>query len=322
LPSWGEILNELEETAAERGGNPDFDGVRRKYLARLHAHTGRDTILYSSDWLNVTHPVVSIRLADMQGLMEVSRDLSGPELDIILHSPGGSAEATASIVRYLRRKFTDMRVFVPLAAMSAATMWALAGDEIVLGKHSQLGPIDPQLVTPQGQSPARGIIQQFERAKRECTADPSAVAAWFPILQQYAPALLEQCDKAERLAERLVKEWLATFMFGGENDAAERASKVAAFFANYELHQSHSLGITREDARNEGVIIQDLEEDQELQDLVLSVHHATLHTFQGAAAKIVENHLGRAFVEMQQVVQVQIPPGPQPPGSQPPTPAG
>ncbi len=214
--------------------------------------------------------------------MEVCRGLRGPELDVILHGPGGSAEATASIVRYLRRKFTDIRVFVPMAAMSAATMWSLAGNEIHMGKHSQLGPIDPQLVTQQGQIPARAIIEQFERAKREVGSDPSLLAPWLPILQQYGPALLEQCEKAEQLARRLVREWLEKYMFAGKRYASSRAEKVAAYFANYTLHQSHSLGIDRDQARAEGVVIRDLERDQTLQDLVLSVHHATMHTFGGA----------------------------------------
>lgn len=75
-------------------------------------------------------------------MMEVCKDLDGPNLDVLLHSPGGSPEAAASIVRYLRTKFSNVRVFVPLAAMSA-----LPANVIVMGKHSQLGPIDPQMVT-------------------------------------------------------------------------------------------------------------------------------------------------------------------------------
>jgi hypothetical protein len=319
VPTGGEILTEVQESAAERGGNPDLDGIRRKYLTQLHDYTNRDLILYSTDWLNSSHPVVSIRLVDMQGMMEVTRDLRGPELDLILHSPGGSAEATASIVRYLRRKFKDIRVFVPLGAMSAATMWSLAANEIVMGKHSQLGPIDPQLITAQGQAPARAVIEQFERAKKECGEDPSAIGAWFPILQQYAPALLEQCEKAEVLARSLVGKWLEDYMFGGKKDAAKKAHRLADYFANYELHESHSLGITREDARRRGAVVLDLEKDQNLQDLVLSVHHATLITFQGIAAKIVENHMGRAFVELQQAVQVPLP-GVAPPPPQTPSP--
>lgn len=296
MPSWGEVLKELEGSRPSHGGNPDFDGVRRKYLKALHDLTGRDVILYSTNWLGGPMPGSAITLEDMQGMMEVCRGLKGPALDVILHSPGGSAEATASIVRYLRRKFTDVRVFVPLAAMSAATMWALSANEIMMGKHSQLGPIDPQLVTAQGQTPARAIIEQFDKAKKECAANPAVLGAWLPILQQYGPALLEQCEKAEQLAKRLVQQWLAQYMFNGHADAAVKAKRVADFFADYTNHQSHSLGIDRDEARSNGVNVVDLESNQALQDAVLSIHHATIHTFSGSPVKIIENHLGRAFV--------------------------
>ena len=181
-------------------------------------------------------------------MMEVCKDLPGPYLDLILHSPGGSPEAAASIVRYLRKKFSDIRVFVPLAAMSAATMWALAANRIVMGKHSQLGPIDPQLVSGAWQAPARAILRQFAQAKEECR-DPALLGAWIPILQQYGPALIEQCEAAETLAKRLVREWLEQYMFQQYTDCGERAERAANYFADYETHQSHALGIDREDAR-------------------------------------------------------------------------
>jgi ClpP class serine protease len=156
MPTWGEILGELKQTPPNGAGGTDFDGVRRKYLTQLHALTGRDTIIYYTNWMGAgAKRNVSVVLEDMQGMMEVCKDLPGPALDLVIHSPGGSPEATASIVRYLRTKYTEIRAFIPLAAMSAATMWALACDEIVMGKHSQLGPIDPQLVTSAGQFPAR-----------------------------------------------------------------------------------------------------------------------------------------------------------------------
>jgi len=322
MPSWGEVLAELQLSAQGRGGNPDVDGVRRKYLSQMHALTGRDTILYATRWLDGSFPGTSITLEDMQGMMEVCRNLTGPSLDLILHSPGGSAEATNSIVRYLRHKFTDIRVFVPLAAMSAATMWALAGNSIVMGKHSQLGPIDPQLSTGQWQHPARALINQFEIIKQECSQDPSVLGAWLPILQQYGPAVLYECGVAEKLARRLVQEWLAAYMFANLPDAErdKQAERVATYFADYEEHQSHGLGIDRDQAKTQGVVIVDLEQDQALQDAVLSVYHAAIHTMtMGGALKIVENQLGRAFVKsgmatitipMQQMPgQVSFPPG-------------
>jgi hypothetical protein len=96
-------------------------------------------------------------------------------------------------------------------------------------------------------------------------------------------------------------------MFLHYNDRDERAERTANYFADYETHQSHSLGIDRQQARDHGVIIDDLESDQNLQDAVLTVHHATMHTLQGPAVKIVENHLGRAFVKMTQQMVVQMP---------------
>jgi membrane-bound ClpP family serine protease len=307
MPSWGEILAELQQPENRLPtGLPDWDKVRRRYLGALAALTGRPVIIYYTDWFGKGGPATSITLEDMQGMMEVCKDVDGPAVDVLLHSPGGSPEATASIVRYLRTKFTDMRVFVPLAAMSAATMWALAANEIVMGKHSQLGPIDPQMVSPAWTAPARAILLQFEQAKKECK-DPSLLAAWLPILQQYGPALIQQCEAAEALAVRLVREWLEEYMFGGDADAAKKAERVASYFANYEEHRSHSLGISRDQARSRGLRITNLERNLALQDAVLSVHHATMHTLQGPAVKIVENHLGRTFAKVAQQMVVQTP---------------
>lgn len=326
MPSWGEILAELQDTVPPQGGMPDFDAVRRKYIHALADLTGRPVIVYASDFLSGSSPpqATAIDLEDMQGMMEVVRDLKGPDLDLVLHSPGGSPEGAAAIVSYLRKKYSNIRVFVPLAAMSAATMWALACNRIVMGKHSQLGPIDPQMVLPTGQFPARGIIEQFETAKDEVAKNPALLGAWAPILQQLGPSLLDQCEKAEQLAQRLVKTWLAQYMFGGQPDAEEKAAHIAEFFASYTKHQSHALGIDRDAARAEGVVIDDLEDDAALQDAVLSVHHATMHTFQGAAAKIIENNLDRTYVKMGAIMPmiqpVATPPAPPPPVPLPPQP--
>jgi len=62
-----------------------------------------------------------------------------PSSTFFLHSPGGSIEAAEAIVTYLRSKFAHIRAIVPHSAMSAATMIAMACDEIVMGKHSFLG---------------------------------------------------------------------------------------------------------------------------------------------------------------------------------------
>lgn len=100
MPSWGEILLEVQASQAPNGV-VDTDGIRRKYLRQLNALTGRSVVLYATDFLGKGGAHTQINLLDMQGLMEVFKDLPGPNLDLILHSPGGQAEATDRFVRYM-----------------------------------------------------------------------------------------------------------------------------------------------------------------------------------------------------------------------------
>ena len=102
MPTWGEILKEIQ-AYLEQEKKPPFDYIRRKYLLALQQHTNRNTILYATSWTqpkNIPTPshLVSITDEDIQGFMEVVSGLRSKELDIIIHSPGGSAEATEALV--------------------------------------------------------------------------------------------------------------------------------------------------------------------------------------------------------------------------------
>ena len=296
---------------------PDYDTTRRKYVARISELTGRNTFLYASAYLGPqsaqSNPEdMSINLSDVQGFMEVIAGTSGGELDLILHSPGGYAEAAESIMNYLRTRFSHIRAVVPHAAMSAATMMALGADEIVMGKHSQLGPIDPQITiaTPEGPrgAPAKAILDQFELAKREVT-DPAALTAWLPILRGYGPGLLAHCEDARELSESIVANWLEKHMFAESDDAHDRARAAAKWFADYTKFGSHSRSITAQqiEAAGLGIKVTALEEDQAYQDAILSAYHATTITFRGTpAVKLVENHNGKTYALISQTQRLQV----------------
>ena len=307
MPIWSEILAELSSTQ-QQGLPPDFDGVRRKYLLQLHEHVNRNVILYASGWLQREAPpaLVSIGDEDIQAFMEVIQGLSGEELDLILHSPGGSPEAAEAIVSYLRSRFSHIRVIVPQLAMSAATMIACAADEVALGKHSFLGPTDPQILlpTPLGVRlvPAQAILDQFDRAQREC-ADPAKLSAWLPMLSQFGPDLLVQCENALDMSKELVRAWLETYMFKERDDSSDKAKLVSDWLADHKNFKSHGRHLSRTEIEQNQLTVNRLEKDEKFQDLSLSVFHATTHTFTGTTAvKIVESHTGRAFIK-QHVVQ-------------------
>ena len=311
MPIWSEILAELMQS---RRGNapPDFDRIRRKYLAQINEYTGRDIVLYASAWLqkeNQPADAVSIDDGDIQALMEVTHGAQSAELDLILHSPGGSPEAAEGIVSYLRSRFSHIRVIVPNFAMSAATMISCAADEIVLGKHSFLGPTDPQILVPTSLGtrwiPAQAVLDQFDKAQRECT-DPSKLAAWVPMLSQYGPDLLVRCQSALDMTRELVTTWLENYMLKEKPDAHIKAKDISTWLGAHENFKSHSRHIPREDLVAHGLSIERLEDDEKLQDLSLSVFHATTHTFSGTpTVKIVENHTGRAFIRHETIQPTQ-----------------
>jgi ClpP class serine protease len=67
-------------------------------------------------------------------------------LTLILDAPGGDGLAAERIIRACR-SYTkkDFEAIVPARAKSAATMVCLGADRILMGKTSELGPIDPQV---------------------------------------------------------------------------------------------------------------------------------------------------------------------------------
>lgn len=311
MPTWGEILKEIIEER-KKNGNKCLDIIRRKYLKILYELTGRNTIVYAGHWTDPpASPNSSINIGDIQGLMETVKDLKGDELDFILHSPGGSAEAAEAILLYLRKKFSDIRIIIPFAAMSAATMLSCGSNKIVMGKHSYIGPIDPQmiLITPLGTQmiPTQAILDQFYLAKSECQI-PQTSIPWMPILPQYGPALIMQCKNAQDLSKDLVENWLGKYMFSKNIDGKEKATKIAEFLGNHTNFKSHSRYIEREMARKAGLIIEDLENDPDFQDAVLSVFHSYMHTFSisNGVNKIIENHLGKALVRKSQEIQIPL----------------
>ena len=114
MPTWGQILNEIN-TKIQHGDQRAFDNVRQFYINQLAHFTQRNVIVYASRWTSGDAPpnLVSIIDEDLQGFMEAIHGLKGDKLDLLLHTGGGSAEATDAIVSYLRQKFNDI-LYIPV----------------------------------------------------------------------------------------------------------------------------------------------------------------------------------------------------------------
>lgn len=296
MPNWNQVLNEIKAAGST------YDIIRRKYLKRLSQITGRNTIVYYSGWLQKGHlqrlGLVGFEIndSDKNGFMTTTHQLvKSKGLDLILHTPGGDVAATESLVDYLRELFeTDIRAIVPQIAMSAGTLIACACKEILMGKHSSLGPIDPQI----GGISAHAIMEEFNRAAKEIKKDPSRIPLWQPIISKYNPTLIGECEKAEKWSKEMATEWLSTGMFADDPDKTTKVKQITSELGSHKVTKTHSRHISLKRAQEISLKVKALEDDKRLQDAVLTVHHACIHTLaETAAYKIIENHKGTALIQ-------------------------
>ncbi|RME80562.1 MAG: S49 family peptidase [Zetaproteobacteria bacterium] len=283
------------------GVGSGYDRVREKYLKALSEHTGRNVIAYYSGWTEVGDNLQQVAPSmllindwDKHAFMAAIKGLDRARgLDLILHTPGGDIAATESLVDYLHDVFNrDVRAIVPQIAMSAGTMIACACKEIVLGRHSNLGPIDPQI----NGVPAQAVLDEFEEAIEQAKRNPESIPFWQAIIGKYHPTFLGECRRAIRWSRSIVRKWLRECMFAGDPDAQHKADKVVNALGDHSKTKTHSRHLSRHALPAE-LKVTPLESDDTFQDLVLSAHHAfLLSCAHKNILKIVENHQGRRKV--------------------------
>lgn len=312
MGNWNDIHNEFIEGEVKKQKESTSDSIRRKYLKALSELTGRNTIAYYSGWLQRPGQefsyITQITDEDKQGFMSCFMGCKWDRgLDLVLHLPGGSVAATETIIDYIRAKFGhNIRAIVPQISMSGGTMLACAGREIVMGTHSNLGPIDPQF----GSMPAIAILEEFDRAMQDVQADPNRALLWQAIIGQYPPTLLSQAKQAIEWSREIGKKALKEGMFKNAADPDAKANEIIEFLLSQNVHRAHGRHIHRKDLQDKGLHILELESDPALQDAVLSVHHAYVHTLMNTnAIKIIENHDGVAVIK---TVAIRIAPAPTP----------
>ncbi len=286
MPGWNEIVTRVET---------NLETVAKECLSALKNHTNRNVIVYFSAWQqkkNIPGALYGIDDNDLNGFMNSIRGMDKQiGLDLVLHTPGGEIGAAQKIVEYLKNVFSNnFRVFVPHSAMSAGTMIACASSVVYMGRHSFLGPIDPQI----NGIPTNEFKNTIQRMKDDLNNNRN-VAYWIQYMQQLPPQLEGVVENVIEHSKQLVKEWLSDNMLNGDALGVDR---TVEYLSNYSLHREHNncLNITHLRSHTDLNIIA-LEDDEVLQDLVLSVYHAfQILVGRTSIAKIITNHDFEKFV--------------------------
>lgn len=307
MPSWTDLINTLE---AQPNDQAKSNWLLQNFDASLQAVSGlrneRNVLFYASAFLQkpMAPPVLlQITHEEVNGFMSVIHGMDCSKgLTLLMHTPGGVTNATETIVSYLRSKFSDIEVVVPTYAMSAGTMISLSADKIIMGRQSQLGPIDPQMPAGGSFVSAIAIIDQFERAKKEISEDKDQAHLWAPILPSLGPALLQEAQNAIDYSEQIVADWLEKYMFKGEADPKQRSLDVSKHFSRGSVDghrkKSHGRRIDREEAKAQGVNIEDLESSQPLQEAVLTAYHLMTILFEKSPAlKVLASNQAKRWIK-------------------------
>lgn len=237
----------------------------RKSLQEIRAIRNRPAICYLA---NVVNPEIKASTAiDNNDDLPFSEMISSipdneKNIDIILVTPGGSGQQIAKFVDKLRPRFDNVTFILPYMAMSAGTIFAMSGDDIIMGQNSYIGPTDPQVPNKDGFFvPAQAIITLIDDIQKRGAEllSKGQQPPWtdLQILKQLDGKEIGNALNASKYSMELVQGYLYKYKFNNWNthsdgstvtdgDKQKRAKEVALMLCDHAQWKTHSRGITRD----------------------------------------------------------------------------
>jgi len=199
---------------------------------------------------------------------------------VFIRTGGGSAETAERMVAVLRKHYKQIYFVVPDIAMSAGTILCMAGDKIYMDYASSLGPIDPQIPTPDTGDyvPALGYLDKVKEITEKGDLAPADVV----LLKSLDLAKLALFEQARDLSTDLLKEWLVKYKFkdwikhrttnkGAKvtiNEKRARAKEIADALANHKMWRSHGRNLDLVKLKTLRIEIDDYSDKKELCRLI------------------------------------------------------
>jgi ClpP class serine protease len=208
---------------------------RRRILEELGQERGTEviTMIHKKELWTEEGEEPEIGIEDIEAVLQAIRKTPrNKPIDLILHTPGGYASAAQMMAMAIKFHPAKVTVMVPFYAMSGGSLMSLAANEIRMEKYSVLGPVDPQIPTPDGMWPA-GSLSTLVKTK--------------PI-QNITDRMIILSDAANLEIENA--KAFVMWLLDGKMDK-EQAERVADFLAKG--YMSHATPITLDVARALGL---------------------------------------------------------------------
>ena len=248
----------------------DFSKEVKRALTAISEIRNRPVICYAANMVNNNiRSQTGINTTDDLPFLEMVRsvDPSAREIDIVLVTPGGSAERVSHYVNVIRKRFDRVGFILPFLSMSAGTIFCLSGDEIIMDENACIGPIDPQVPSKDGRFvPAQSILTLLndiqDRGQKALSKGIQPNWTDIQILRNLDPKEIGSATNASNYCIGLVTNYLREYKFkdwkvhssdGREvtiDDKNNRAEEIAKQLCDHSIWKTHSRGITRDIAES------------------------------------------------------------------------
>jgi hypothetical protein len=239
---------------------------RQKRYKAIEDYRARSLIVYAT---STRQGVPAIMAGDVvrEFVDQIDAIPDGQQVDVLMHSTGGDALASWKLMSILRERFQGVSVLVPFMAFSAATLFALGAEQIVMHPHASLGPIDPQVTIPQPDGTRRqfsyedvGALLRFLATEVKISEQVYVSAVIEKLFSVVDPLTMGSAKRASELSSS-VGERLLLMHMGEDRDGARQIAENLnkTFFA-------HSDAVSR--SRGKELHLKIADDDKQLEKLM------------------------------------------------------
>ena len=230
--------------------------VDRHTRNQLNTYLGKIEEVLDADVLTIFSPMWSGLENIVKNAVELFQDRKG-RITIVLDTTGGYVEVVERMVYVIRKHYAEVYFLVPDRAMSAGTVFVMAGDQIFMNYSSCLGPIDPQIEKDGKFVPALSYLNQYKLLYEKAESGQLNTAE-LVLLNNLDPGELYQFEQARQLSHDLLTDWLSTYKFKDwdthsstgdpvtSKEKRKRAEDIAEALSDHERWRSHGRMISRD----------------------------------------------------------------------------
>jgi len=250
-----------------------------KRIRRLEDHFDADALSFAGPLYQGVDRLVRIAVERLKTDPSSRRR----RLVVILTTTGGYIEVVHRMVETIRTHYKIVEFVIPDYAYSAGTVFAMSGDNIHMDYYSRLGPIDPQVESPDGKRlvPALGYLVQYKRLLKRARGGKITAAEVRLLIDGFDQAELYQYEQHRKLSIKLLKQWLAKYKFKEWKKTEthhikvtrqmrlDRAKEIAEELNKIEKWHVHGYGISMDVLRKDLKLrIDDFAENPDLADKI------------------------------------------------------